>query len=442
MVRSLEDLLSISKVRSGPPDIKFRREIWGPEDPGSGPESQIPDFPAKSGIPDWFKSDGKSSVDDPSETFLFAGGPEGRTALVSPRGPPGPPLEYVYLLPTLHGRRQKLSSTMPDPAKSAVGQDPAFSSTRSVVVKKYTCMYTTDLQKHRKVWHDGFIRMRHVNSKVYLISEGGHTLAESFMKLSSSRAQPASNPDRLNYMKVHPEFSLDEDEQIEFDPAEDSELRPSSYMARIVELVKVEAENVPLLPPLNTNARQDLHKRKMEYLDQTIQQFSKRPKPGSSPQAPPLSDPITPSTPVPAASRRKMAGFESRPFNSPLLNKSRQAEPTHSPALERLRPPSIARPTPSVVSRSEARIEDPVDRRLPDSPGPKARGSSPPLRPRPRTHPAAPPPQPKLPPPRPKHPPTHPSTPRAAPSSSSARVSNHKPLKVDWDSLFQAAKPA
>ncbi|WAQ90238.1 hypothetical protein PtA15_12A225 [Puccinia triticina] len=331
---------------------------------------------------------------------------------------------------------------MPDPAKSAVGQDPAFSSTRSVVVKKYTCMYTTDLQKHRKVWHDGFIRMRHVNSKVYLISEGGHTLAESFMKLSSSRAQPASNPDRLNYMKVHPEFSLDEDEQIEFDPAEDSELRPSSYMARIVELVKVEAENVPLLPPLNTNARQDLHKRKMEYLDQTIQQFSKRPKPGSSPQAPPLSDPITPSTPVPAASRRKMAGFESRPFNSPLLNKSRQAEPTHSPALERLRPSSIARPTPSVVSRSEARIEDPVDRRLPDSPGPKARGSSPPLRPRPRTHPAAPPPQPKLPPPRPKHPPTHPSTPRAAPSSSSARVSNHKPLKVDWDSLFQAAKPA
>lgn len=81
-----------------------------------------------------------------------------------------------------------------------------------------------------------------MNSKVYLISEEGHTLAESFMKLPASRAHPESSPDRLNYLKVHPEFCLDEDEEIVFDPVEDSQLRPSSYAARIVNLVRTESE--------------------------------------------------------------------------------------------------------------------------------------------------------------------------------------------------------
>ncbi|KAA1089527.1 protein with putative role during mitosis [Puccinia graminis f. sp. tritici] len=340
---------------------------------------------------------------------------------------------------------------MPDRNKSPAGQNSTLSSTRSVVVKKYSCMYTTDLQKHRKVWHDGFIRMRHVNSKVYLISEDGHTLAESFIKISTSRAQPESNPDRLNYMKVHPKFSLDEDEQIEFDPVEDSELRPSSYMARIVDLVKVETENVPLLPPLNTKARQDLHKRKMEYLDQTIQQFSKRPKPGSSPQTSQLSDPITPSTPIPSASRRKMTGFEARPFNSPLINKSKQSNSFDTPAFERFRPPPLTKPitshAPHLQSRSEPQIDDNQDNedetQLIDEPDPKE-NYSPPLQPRPRNHP---PPQPKAKPqktddpPRPKDPLIESSKLKNLPASSSSRVSDQKTLKVNWDSFFLAAKP-
>ncbi|KNE90430.1 hypothetical protein PSTG_16134 [Puccinia striiformis f. sp. tritici PST-78] len=350
------------------------------------------------------------------------------------------------------------SQDMSHTIKTDDGQGSSLSSTRSVVVKKYTCMYTTDIQKQRKIWHDGFIRMRHVNAKVYLLAEDGHTLAESFMKLSSSRAQPESNPDRLNYSKVHSEFCLDEDEEIEFDPVEDSETRPSSYMARIVDFVKVELENVPLLPPLNTKARQDLHKRKMEYLDETIQQFSKRTKPGSSPHTSQLADAIPPSTPIPSASKRKMPGFETRQFNSPLMNRSKQSSSIDTPTLARFRPPPTTKPTPNTVPRLQYRQEpqcvddqhQKVDTQYTsDGRVHKDDSSPPPVQPRSPNNPPSPP---KTNPfkvddrPRSEDPPINPSKHKnlspSVSSSSSNRVSNHKTLKVNWDSFFQAAKPS
>ncbi|KNZ53877.1 hypothetical protein VP01_3110g2, partial [Puccinia sorghi] len=351
------------------------------------------------------------------------------------------------------------------------------------IAKKYSCMYTTDLKKQRKVWHDGKERLvfffdriagvallkllfaiqgsfgcaMSVNSKVYLISEEGHTLAESFMKLPASRAHPESSPDRLNYLKVHPEFCLDEDEEIVFDPVEDSQLRPSSYAARIVNLVRTESENVPLLPSLNTKARQDLHKRKMEYLDQTIKQFSKRPKPAPSPQTSHLSDPSVPSTPIPSSSRPKISGFE-RPFNSPLMHRSsKQSEAIHKPVVLKRPPPSrLTKIRPSVVpppqsDTSEPQLEkDPhhVPGSQPNFKDPVSKHdsfSSPSVQPRPRTDPPL----------HSKTTPRHveqskcqaddPSKPRhhhpSSASSSSSRVSSQKTLKVDWDSFFLAAKP-
>ncbi|PLW07268.1 hypothetical protein PCANC_26488 [Puccinia coronata f. sp. avenae] len=322
-----------------------------------------------------------------------------------------------------------------------------------------------DLQKHRKVWHDGFIRMRHVNSKVYLQSEDGHTLAESFIKISASRAQPERSPDRLNYAKVHAEFCLDEDEEIVFDPVEDSELRPSSYAARIVNLVSLETENVPLHPALNPKARQDLHKRKMEYLDQTIQQFTKRGKPGcTSPETKQLSsDPATSSslTPLPPASRRKISGFQSRPFNSPLMNKSMPSSSTAKPSLEPLRPPlSIHKSRPTVVppppqSHAEPQMEiDPHHiESSNDEPALQedSSSSSPPhpVHSRPSNRPAL---QPKLNlQQKAQLPKTAQSSGQSAgpnrlpesssSSSSTTRVSEQKTLKINWDSFFMAAKP-
>jgi hypothetical protein len=336
-----------------------------------------------------------------------------------------------------------------------------------------------------------------VNSKVYLQSEDGHTLAESFIKISASRAQPERSPDRLNYAKVHAEFCLDEDEEIVFDPVEDSELRPSSYAARIVNLVSLETEvcmcvcvcsshldhhrrlifpvlnraehvytqNVPLHPALNPKARQDLHKRKMEYLDQTIQQFTKRGKPGcTSPETKQLSsDPATPSslTPLPPASRRKISGFQSRPFNSPLMNKSMPSSSTAKPSLEPLRPPlSIHKSRPAVVppppqSHAEPQMEiDPHHiESSNDEPALQedSSSSSPPhpVHSRPSNRPAL---QPKL---NLQQKAQLPKTaqssgqsagpnrlPKSSSSSSSTtRVSEQKTLKINWDSFFMAAKP-
>ncbi|KAI9611215.1 hypothetical protein KEM48_004598 [Puccinia striiformis f. sp. tritici PST-130] len=331
------------------------------------------------------------------------------------------------------------SQDMSHTIKTDDGQGSPLSSTRSVVVKKYTCMYTTDIQKQRKIWHDGFIRMRHVNAKVYLLAEDGHTLAESFMKLSSSRAQPESNPDRLNYSKVHSEFCLDEDEELNSTRGMLS--YSSGLILSLVQCARLNAahhrnhtdtnltirQNVPLLPPLNTKARQDLHKRKMEYLDETIQQFSKRTKPGSSPHTSQLADAIPPSTPIPSASKRKMPGFETRQFNSPLMNRSNSQEP-------------------QCVDDQHQKVDTQYTS---DGRVHKDDSSPPPVQPRSPNNPPSPP---KTNPfkvddrPRSEDPPINPSKHKnlspSVSSSSSNRVSNQKTLKVNWDSFFQAAKPS
>lgn len=235
------------------------------------------------------------------------------------------------------------------------------SCTQSVIVKKYSCMYTADIQKHRKVWHDGVLRMRHMNSKVYLLSQDGHPLAECFLKVSPSRFRVTQGEsDRMTYMKVPSEFRLDEDEEVEFDPLEDSEVRSCSYIARIVDLIKVEIEEVPSLTSLNLKTRQELHKRKMEYLDQTILQLSKRSKPAPHPQTSPMSNSICPLTPVPSSSRRQTGGFQTRPFNSPLIDRSK---PSHSVY------PSTT-PSKALRNFSIEPCDDKLKRSIPKSKGP------------------------------------------------------------------------
>ncbi|KAI8456044.1 hypothetical protein BY996DRAFT_6997057 [Phakopsora pachyrhizi] len=129
------------------------------------------------------------------------------------------------------------------------------------VVKKYSCMYTPDLQKHKKVWHDGFVKLHHKNSKIYLISEDGHPLAERFLKVSSVRisrclpnsdrgensknsasSSPGSTSTAQFQQQLPDGFELFEDEEIDFDGIEDSEARNLAYLARIEKLDKIEKE--------------------------------------------------------------------------------------------------------------------------------------------------------------------------------------------------------
>ncbi|ORY89724.1 hypothetical protein BCR35DRAFT_350164 [Leucosporidium creatinivorum] len=57
-----------------------------------------------------------------------------------------------------------------------------MASSGSSAVKKYDCLFTTQLTKKQKTWKDGHIRHHHYNSKTYLLAEDGAVLAETFYR--------------------------------------------------------------------------------------------------------------------------------------------------------------------------------------------------------------------------------------------------------------------
>ncbi|MBW0536827.1 hypothetical protein O181_076542 [Austropuccinia psidii MF-1] len=227
--------------------------------------------------------------------------------------------------------------------------------TQSAAIKKYSCMYTSDTHKIKKVWHDGFFKMRHMNSKIFLISQDGKILAEDFLKISSDRLSffnkddqtfdqedEARNGERgqTAYLKIPNQFRLDEDEEINLNQIEDSETTSSSFMVRIIDLLSIDEEKLPVVNHLSSKCRQELQKRKMEYLDQNIKLLAKRSKPNTdvtttimTPSKPPSThfDPSQHPIPSSSSSKRKAVQFETRPFTSPLIQKS---TPIRKPPLE------------------------------------------------------------------------------------------------------------
>jgi hypothetical protein len=74
-------------------------------------------------------------------------------------------------------------------------------------VKRYDAMYTTHVQKKQKVYHDGFVRLHHHNSKLYLLSSDMAELASTFY-------EPAR---RGGSMKLQDGFELGDGEEIAFE---------------------------------------------------------------------------------------------------------------------------------------------------------------------------------------------------------------------------------
>lgn len=62
-------------------------------------------------------------------------------------------------------------------------------------VKRYNAMYTTHVHKKQKVFHDGFVRLHHANSKLYLfnleMAELGSTFYEPARRGGTMRLEDA-----------------------------------------------------------------------------------------------------------------------------------------------------------------------------------------------------------------------------------------------------------
>ncbi|KAH9809426.1 hypothetical protein DFH28DRAFT_556582 [Melampsora americana] len=247
-----------------------------------------------------------------------------------------------------------------------------------VVIKKYSCMYTSDVHKNKKVWHDGEVRFHHANSKAYLYSERSERLAETFVKAASRRSRLTSQPNAGPSCQLPDTFVLTEDEEIEFNQVEDDhQLRASCYLAQITNLIDVGYKVLPVATPMNPQARQESTKRKMEFLDEHIKQSTKSRR--SRPSDASISKPVLPTTPARSPSdndtsppkaidslrKRMITPLQSKPLQNNLL-----VQPFHSPLLNRSAPRSELGSCPShdTPSRNSSRPRPTSDELIEDSP--------------------------------------------------------------------------
>ncbi|EGG07511.1 uncharacterized protein MELLADRAFT_71680 [Melampsora larici-populina 98AG31] len=242
-----------------------------------------------------------------------------------------------------------------------------------VVIKKYSCMYTSDVYKNKKVWHDGEVRLHHVNSKAYLYSDRSDRLAETFVKAASRRSRLTSQPNAGPSCQLPDTFALTEDDEIEFNQVEDDhQLRASCYLAQIVNLIEVGYKVLPVATPINPQARQESSKRKMEFLDEHIKQSvkSKRPHPSNASTSKPVPQ-ITPARSRPhndthtsplkaidSLRKRMITPLQAMPLQNALL-----AQPFHSPLRNRSAAPSELDSCPShdTPSRNPFRPRPQID---------------------------------------------------------------------------------
>ncbi|KAM0789554.1 hypothetical protein ACM66B_000365 [Microbotryomycetes sp. NB124-2] len=55
-------------------------------------------------------------------------------------------------------------------------------TTETYAVKRYECLFTTQIRQKHKTWQDGYLRFHHYNAKAFLIrSDDGAVLAETFV---------------------------------------------------------------------------------------------------------------------------------------------------------------------------------------------------------------------------------------------------------------------
>ncbi|KAK4054375.1 hypothetical protein OIO90_003608 [Microbotryomycetes sp. JL221] len=80
--------------------------------------------------------------------------------------------------------------------------------TESFAVKKYDCLYTTQIHQKNKSWQDGQLRHHHFNSKVFLMrSEDGGSLCETFI---DAPRNAAGRRDKFpNHFELEGEIELD-----------------------------------------------------------------------------------------------------------------------------------------------------------------------------------------------------------------------------------------
>ncbi|KAG0144747.1 hypothetical protein CROQUDRAFT_672178 [Cronartium quercuum f. sp. fusiforme G11] len=233
-------------------------------------------------------------------------------------------------------------------------------------------MYTSDVKKNKKVWHDGQVRLHHVNSKAYLYSERSERLAESFLKVAACRSYSNDRATTGASCQIPEQFELMEDEEIEFDEVEDShQLRAGQFLAQIVALIGIEHKVLSIATPSEFKSHQEHQKRRMEFLDEQIKQFDKpkRRRPSSpstsseslsattsTPSRTEKDAHTSPTKPISTLRKRALTPFQSKPFQSPLLHRTVSV------------PRAGPKPSHMTPSREDTRTERTLDSPAPGSP--------------------------------------------------------------------------